>query len=189
MQYTVPDAKVQGRKVQVTCKHCRTSFVIDGTAKAQPAPLPNLPSLMGSESNDDATRVVGRPDFSVHDEPTVVGQIPAAALEAERRYAQRTVPPPANGAASTAGPAPRESEPVPTPAAERALPPYASEATLLIAPPAAAQPSLPAPPTIETTPFLAEDFEGLFRPNRKRAYVLLAVAAVLVAGVALALSR
>jgi hypothetical protein len=35
-----------------------------------------------------------RPDFSVHDEPTVVGRIPAAALEAERQYALRTAPPP-----------------------------------------------------------------------------------------------
>jgi hypothetical protein len=79
-------------------------------------------------------------DFSVHDEPTVVGRIPIEALEAERRFAQRTEPPPPPGAEEPARPvfAPPPS-PLPTPLAPppspsgpelRALPYDAPEATI-----------------------------------------------------------
>jgi predicted Zn finger-like uncharacterized protein len=100
-QYSVPDAKVQGRKVRVTCKHCKNPFIVDGLALPKPtadlsvlAQLP-APFEVPAAPDDDATRVMQRPtDFSVHEEPTVIGQIPAEALEAERRFSQRTVPPP-----------------------------------------------------------------------------------------------
>lgn len=97
----MPDAKVQGRKVRVTCKHCKTPFIVDGLALPKPSPdlsvlvqLPNpLNVPVGPE--DDATRVMRRPaDYSVHEEPTVIGRIPFEALEAERRFSQRTEPPP-----------------------------------------------------------------------------------------------
>lgn len=119
-QYQVPDAKVQGKKVRVTCKHCGTGIVVDGTGGSVampfslpapisapapvslPEPVPaqsrvlppfDLPRALGSD--DDQTRVMSRPaDFSVHEEPTVIGQIPREALEAERRFSQRTDPPP-----------------------------------------------------------------------------------------------
>jgi hypothetical protein len=191
VQYTVPDAKVRGRKVQVTCKHCRTAFVIDGTEKArEPSRLPDLPALMGTDAGDDATRVFSRPNFSVHDEKTVVGQIPAAALEAERRYAQRTLPPPANEPASPPASEPALPSSRPLPTVERALPPYSSEPTLLIPTPLAAQSSAPPPPRLETTALLTDDLEPLFRPHRRRnSYLLLALATVIVTAVAIALTR
>src|SRR6478735_6317616 len=44
-KYAVPDEKVRGKKVRITCKHCGTHIVVDGTtdealakAAAQPAP-------------------------------------------------------------------------------------------------------------------------------------------------------
>lgn len=105
-KYSVPDAKVQGRKVRVTCKHCKTPFIVDGLAMPKPSPdlsvlaqLPN-PFNVPIGPDDDATRVMHRPvmqsasDYSVHEEPTVIGQIPAEALAAERRFSQSTVPPP-----------------------------------------------------------------------------------------------
>lgn len=173
--------------MRVTCKHCRTVFVIDGTEKTRdPLPWPDLPSLTGTDAGDDATRVVSRPNFSVHDEPTVVGQIPAAALEAERRYAQRTVPPPANGPAPSPASAPAfpVSASTASVVAERALPPYASEATLLIPTPPSAQSSLPPPPRLEATSLLADDLEPLLAPSRKRTtYLLVALTTVLVAAI------
>jgi predicted Zn finger-like uncharacterized protein len=192
VQYTVPDAKVRGRKVRVTCKHCRTSFVIDGTEKTrEPLPWPDLPPLTGTDAGDDATRVVSRPDFSVHDEPTVVGQIPAAALEAERRYAQRTVPPPANAQAPSPAsePAfPARGSPASV-AEERALPPYASEPTRLNPTPLSTPSSRPPPPRLETVSLLTDDLEPVLDPSRKRTtYLLLALAIVLVAAVAVVLT-
>ena len=192
VQYTVPDAKVRGRKVRVTCKHCRTAFVIDGTEKTRdPLPWPDLPPLTGTDAGDDATRVVSRPDFSVHDEPTVVGQIPAAALEAERRYAQRTVPPPANAqapspASDSAFPASRSVASV---AEERALPPYTSEPTLLIPTPLSTQSSRPPAPRLEAVSLLADDFEPVLDPTRKRTtYLLVALATVLVTAVVIVIA-
>lgn len=191
MQYTVPDAKVRGRKVRVTCKHCHTSFVIDGTEPPRERlRLPDLPALIGTDAGDAATRVVSRPDFSVHDEPTVVGQIPAAALEAERRYAQRTVPPPGNEPAPSpeSAPGPRANASESAAARERTLPPYASEPTLLIPSPLARS-SQPPSPRLETTSLLADDLGPLLEPNRKRTtYLLVALATVLVAAIVIVLS-
>jgi predicted Zn finger-like uncharacterized protein len=118
-QYSVPDAKVQGRKVRVTCKHCGYGIIVDGMTAPPPpapklAPFETVPAIFDalSVADDDATRVMKRPlDFSVHDEPTVVGRIPVEALEAERRFAQRTVPPPPGGEE----PAATESAPAPPP--------------------------------------------------------------------------
>ncbi len=50
-KYAVPDEKVRGKKVRITCKHCGTNIVVDGSAlggdqnvlpkpAAEPAPLP-----------------------------------------------------------------------------------------------------------------------------------------------------
>jgi predicted Zn finger-like uncharacterized protein len=98
-QYSVPDAKIRGKKVRVTCKHCGTGIVVDATGEPQHTELrlEALEALSPATIDDgeDATRMMPkRADLSVHEEPTVIGQIPAAALEAERRYAQPTVPPP-----------------------------------------------------------------------------------------------
>ncbi len=100
-QYSVPDAKIQGRKVRVTCKHCGNGIIVDGlTQPAAPtfdaSTLASLAALASSTApSDERTRLMGKGnDFSVHDEPTVVGRIPQEALDAERRFSQRTVPPP-----------------------------------------------------------------------------------------------
>lgn len=107
-QYSVSDAKVQGRRVRVSCKHCGHGIIIDGTTVAAPPPPPpapppshqpleTVPAIFDAlrVEDDDATRVIRKlQDYSVHDEPTVIGRIPQEALDAERRFAQRTVPPP-----------------------------------------------------------------------------------------------
>jgi hypothetical protein len=137
----VPDAKVRGRKVRVTCKHCGFGIIVDGFAldappppspppsPPKPAPLETVPAIFDALSvaaEDDATRVMRKPqDFSVHDEPTVIGRIPQEALEAERRFAQRTVPPPKDDAEPPPIEAPAETEPAPSSApvpSPRALP-------------------------------------------------------------------
>jgi predicted Zn finger-like uncharacterized protein len=125
-QYSVPDAKVRGKKVRITCKHCGASIIVDGmgmpaaTDIAPPSPLPKFhpPAPLEVPSADFATRqddvtLIARPKFgqrlSVHDEPTVIGQIPREALDYERTFAQRTQPPPGNDAPAV----PAESEPLP----------------------------------------------------------------------------
>ena len=100
-QYSVPDAKIRGKKVRITCKHCGAGVVVDATDQ----PLRNelrLEALEGLarsgmvEEPEDATRMMPRQgDLSVHEEPTMIGHVPAAALEAERRFSQPTAPPPA----------------------------------------------------------------------------------------------
>jgi predicted Zn finger-like uncharacterized protein len=41
-KYAVPDEKVRGKKVKITCKHCGTGIIVDGTkidaVAAEPAP-------------------------------------------------------------------------------------------------------------------------------------------------------
>jgi hypothetical protein len=184
----VRDAKVRGRKVRATCKHCRSPILIDGTAKPlEPLRLSELPALMGTDAGDDATRVSSRRDFSVHDEATVIGQIPAAALEAERRYAQRTTPPPANEPAAPAvsQPALVERESSPSAPAERVLPPYTTESTRLVTTSRGVLSARPPVPSLETTSQLANDLPPLLDPGRKRtSYLLVALATVIVAAIA-----
>lgn len=104
-QYSVPDAKVRGKKVRVTCKHCGAGILVDATDEPQreEVRLESLEALsLPDEPQDEVTRIASRrADWSVHDEPTVIGKIPEAALEAERRFAQPTIPPPEPAAAST----------------------------------------------------------------------------------------
>jgi predicted Zn finger-like uncharacterized protein len=130
-QYSVPDAKVRGKKVRITCKHCGASIVVDGmdmpaaTDVAPASPLPRFqppPPLevpSADFSRQDDVTLIARPKFgqglSVHDEPTVIGQIPREALDYERAFAQRTQPPPGNAVpargASPAAPEPEEPLP------------------------------------------------------------------------------
>ncbi|HEY2405534.1 MAG TPA: zinc-ribbon domain-containing protein, partial [Polyangiaceae bacterium] len=45
-KYSVPDEKVRGKKVKITCKHCGTGIVVDGTGLGPgPAPKDALTSL------------------------------------------------------------------------------------------------------------------------------------------------
>ena len=183
MKYAVPDAKVRGRKVRATCKHCRSPILIDGTAMPEPLRRPDLPALIGTDAGDDATRVFSRPDFSVHDEATVVGQIPAAALEAERRYAQRTEPPPANG--PTSEPLLPSSESSASVPVERQLPPYTSEPTRLVTTSRRVLSVPPPAPSLETTSHLANEPQS----GRKRTtYLLVVLATVVVTAVVIVIA-
>lgn len=83
--------------MRVTCKHCGAGILVDATGEPEreEVQVEGMEALSLPEANDEVTRVGSRlTDWSVHDEPTVIGQIPAAALEAERRFAQSTIPPP-----------------------------------------------------------------------------------------------
>jgi len=144
-QYSVSDAKVRGKLVRITCKHCSTAIVVDGRqmseaevpaqkplsayvlprrdesvvshmpqslATARPkssvsgsthaavsapvsAPLHSpLPAEMREEERTMIARSRFGDEMSVHEERTVIGQIPREALEFERMFAQRTQPPP-----------------------------------------------------------------------------------------------
>lgn len=158
-QYSVPDAKIRGKKVRVTCKHCGTGIVVDATAEPQRTELrlDALEALSPAtiDASEDATRMMPkRGDLSVHEEPTVIGQVPAAALEAERRYALPTTPPPELDAPA-ASPTPGRALPHDVPEGEfdvthvaspQAM--RASQASLASDPlptPTAAQPVAPVP--------------------------------------------
>ncbi len=121
-QYSVPDARVRGKKVRLTCKHCAAGIIVDATADApvpqpvpQVLPLPTEPELSAPSLPDEDVTLIARPkgkaSFSVHDEPTVIGQIPREALEFERRFAQRTLPPPAEMASVAASTSEAHDEP------------------------------------------------------------------------------
>jgi predicted Zn finger-like uncharacterized protein len=143
-QYSVSDAKVRGKLVRITCKHCSTAIVVDGrqmmseaevpaqkplaayvlprrdesvvahmpqsiaparakaavsspshAAVSAPAPVHSpLPPEMREEERTMIARSRFGDEMSVHEERTVIGQIPREALEFERMFAQRTQPPP-----------------------------------------------------------------------------------------------
>ena len=152
------DAKVRGKLVRITCKHCSTAIVVDGRQMSEaevPAQKPlaayvlprrdesvvahmpqsiaparakaavSSPShaavsapahapvsapqhapvsspmqsafsaeLRGEEERTMIARSRFGDEMSVHEERTVIGQIPREALEFERMFAQRTQPPP-----------------------------------------------------------------------------------------------
>ena len=158
-QYSVPDAKVRGKKVRITCKHCGAAIVVDGLSmladviapspppKFQPPRPLSVPSL-DSVRQEEQT-LIARPKFgenvSVHDEPTVIGQIPREALEFERASFQRAQPAPAVVAATPAvsAPAALASAAAPVAASEPPLPRFDSSRP-------AALPETPESPADET---------------------------------------
>ena len=214
-QYSVNDAKVRGKLVRITCKHCATAIVVDGrnmseaevssqkplasyplprrdesvmaavpqsvtsardrspvSAPGQPASVPGqpvsvpaqapvsaggrapvsapAPAAMPSAYREEEQTMVARSrfgdDMSVHDERTVIGQIPKEALEFERMFAQRTQPPPPEPSAQ----APAPAAPVPNAAP---LPSFASEPpepSWLTVAQASAQSAAPEGPEDET---------------------------------------
>jgi predicted Zn finger-like uncharacterized protein len=190
-QYSVSDAKVRGKLVRITCKHCTTAIVVDGrqmsevevasqkplssyvlprrdesvvaampqslapaqaraqspqrsmsspthAAASSPAHAPvsaPMHSAMSAELREEDQTMIARSrfgdDMSVHDERTVIGQIPKEALEFERMFAQRTQPPPPDApdapapAANSATTAPPPPGPIPN---EAPLPSFSTEA-------------------------------------------------------------
>jgi hypothetical protein len=128
----VPDAKIRGKKVRVTCKHCGAGILVDATDEPRHEQLRvaavdalTAAAVEGQEKAARPSRHLA--DLSVHDEPTVIGRVPLAALEAERRFSQSTVPPPAGGEA--AAPA-RKPPPADIGERPRALPHDVPEAPL-----------------------------------------------------------
>src|SRR6185503_13537199 len=80
-QYSIADAKIRGRKVRITCKHCGAGIVVDATSAStaarvgdglsfraleRPAPSPS------PDADGEATRLAGKGQVpSVQDAPTV----------------------------------------------------------------------------------------------------------------------
>jgi predicted Zn finger-like uncharacterized protein len=185
-QYSVSDAKVRGKLVRITCKHCSSAIVVDGrqmsevevapqklssyalprrdesvvaampqsmpapaasssaarsamtalapaagsahapTASSARSPQSAMQSAMTAALREEDQTMVTRSRFgdemSVHEERTVIGQIPKEALEFERMFAQRTQPPPPDAPSAPAHPAPVAALPNAGP-----LPSFASE--------------------------------------------------------------
>ena len=58
-KYAVPDEKVRGKKVRITCKHCGTNIVVDGTAvdasvEASPKPAAPIASQPAGSAPDNS---------------------------------------------------------------------------------------------------------------------------------------
>jgi predicted Zn finger-like uncharacterized protein len=159
-QYSVPDAKIRGKKVRVTCKHCGAAIVVDATGEPQREELrlDALEALAPAtvDVGEDATRMMPRrSDLTVHEEPTVIGQIPAAALEAERRYAQPTVPPPSPSTSAEA-PAPARALPHDVPEGELDITHVASPQAMRTSQASLASEPLPTPAApVAAAPVLA----------------------------------
>jgi len=180
----VPDAAAYGKKVRITCEHCGNPVLADGTPpQATLAPALDFSQLELAPADDDATRIMKRPlDFSVHDEPTVVGQIPLEALEAERRFSQQTEPPPKPETQDTVRPA---------------APPTVQLAPGVLALPSVAPSALAAAPATPTVPGPAatqpQEDESLgplpWDAQRPRAWPWLIVLGVAVFLLVYALSR
>ena len=68
-KYAVPDEKVRGKKVRITCKHCGTNIVVDGSvadasaeASSKPAAQPAAASAKaGTESKSAQVKSAGSP--------------------------------------------------------------------------------------------------------------------------------
>jgi len=213
-QYSVSDAKVRGKLVRITCKHCSTAIVVDGRQMtetevasqkplsgyalprrdesivatmphsvaparapapvAAPAPAAPVsapvhsmaPAVVPEEDRTMIARSRFGDDMSVHDERTVIGQIPKEALEFERMFAQRTQPPPpdtpsSSGKAEKAAAVPSDA-PLPSfasepPAESSEPPPNGADDETKTAPPEAFSGS--EPPTVGTKP--SSDARGL----------------------------
>jgi len=112
-----------------------------------PSPLSApLHTPFSAEMREEERTMIARSrfgdDMSVHEERTVIGQIPREALEFERMFAQRTQPPPAHPAD-----APSTTPPPPEPAlGSPALPSFSS------APPPEGSAADTAPPAAPTNP-------------------------------------
>ena len=120
-KYAVPDEKVRGRKVRITCKRCGAAIIVDGTglaagaADAAPAPsttsapaptAPAAPPVASNDSLDGAAPAVAPAARPEADIPTTIG---SALSESGASNATRGVPgesagmKPANDAAAAGG--------------------------------------------------------------------------------------
>jgi predicted Zn finger-like uncharacterized protein len=61
-KYAVPDEKVRGKKVRITCKHCGTNIVVDGTALAAEQSVAAKPAEPVQPAPAEPSYVVGFAD-------------------------------------------------------------------------------------------------------------------------------
>jgi hypothetical protein len=170
-QYSVPEAKVRGKKVRITCKHCRAGIIVDGTRLPEQAGLrmpeqersalmPSLGVASQSSSGEGnaatSRRAASAASFSAHDDPTLIGRIPHDALEHEGLYAQRALPPAAE--AEEPAPAARAADSSLSrsmPKAPRALlevPERPEDTTLIASPQAMGRRSQASSPSLSVLP-------------------------------------
>ncbi len=104
---------------------------------SRPAASAPMQSVMSAAMREEDQTMVARSRFgdemSVHDERTVIGQIPKEALEFERMFAQRTQPPPPDAPSAPASASP-PATPVPSAPAVPSLSVEQSEASVPPAP-------------------------------------------------------
>ncbi|MEP7053370.1 MAG: zinc-ribbon domain-containing protein, partial [Pseudomonadota bacterium] len=69
-KYAVPDEKIRGKKVRITCKHCATNIVVDGTAlSAEPSAAPQATE----SAKPAATPAAALPDKAAGESSYIVG--------------------------------------------------------------------------------------------------------------------
>jgi len=73
-KYSVPDEKVRGKKVRITCKHCGTNIIVDGTAlevtaRAPAEPAGEAPSAMASLAASPPATDAPKPAASAASKP------------------------------------------------------------------------------------------------------------------------
>ncbi|HMJ11879.1 MAG TPA: zinc-ribbon domain-containing protein [Polyangiaceae bacterium] len=81
-KYAIPDEKVRGRKVRITCKRCGAPIVVDGTSAgqgAEPAAAPSQPSADTSVAAAAASRRRGMKQTMIGIAPISPGAAPAPA--------------------------------------------------------------------------------------------------------------
>jgi hypothetical protein len=102
--------------------HAPTASSARSPASPQSAMQSAMTAALREEDQTMVTRSRFGDEMSVHEERTVIGQIPKEALEFERMFAQRTQPPPPDAPSAPAHPAPGAALPDAGP-----LPSFASE--------------------------------------------------------------
>jgi predicted Zn finger-like uncharacterized protein len=123
-KYAVPDEKVRGRKVRITCKRCGAGIIVDGTGLATGAASDAAPSPAASESA--GAGAAAAPAAAPPAEPAPAAAPPPVASAASTGAAQEPTPKPTNdepavvGAAANAAASP-EPAAEPAPAAKPAV--------------------------------------------------------------------
>ena len=109
-KYAVPDEKVRGKKVRITCKRCGSAIIVDGTAEGVGAPEP-----AAAEPAPGPAAAKAAPKVERVRHKTMVGGLQASANSAPG--APGGARPPAEGPAKVAAPAAAPSPAAPSPAA------------------------------------------------------------------------
>jgi predicted Zn finger-like uncharacterized protein len=98
-KYAIPDEKVRGKKVKITCKHCSTGIIVDGTKldAAGGASIPVAEAPIAAASAPAAT--VTAPMPAVTAKPTSMAAAPAPVVAAAPAPAPAAAPAPVPAAA------------------------------------------------------------------------------------------